>query len=557
MGASGSKGHNMVPARFALPERVYEKGAAPVSVGRRERAARLAALRSGKAYNALASNSAYARAGRSDIARGLKARAAAALWAARRQRLSNAASRVASATRKGVGAAAGAVATGLGALGTGVGAAGSFLGSKAKAAYNAAAAKTRNAYKGLRALSLKRRAKNFFLGKKALTDQERAVAARFGLNPNSTEFRSKLAKMREGNASAQKLGREGGVRAKVASLTRKAKAGLAAAAAVAGRGVVAAKNAVTKKAGNWYAYSRNMVKYGRRRSDLERLESAKGRAKGAQNKAFSAIQRARNANAAAKAAAEARDKKLKEVQAGLTKAASNMGKAAAAAGRGAGAAAATAAKTGLQLLSSTAKTAKALGKFAGSSVMGGLGALGRAASTLKAKLSSNSAHKRGSSAKKSLFGRRPNNNKGANNGAPKPSALRAATAKLRTAASAVGTALRAAPGKVGSALATAGSSVAGAIGSVGTAIGSAGSAATRSARRAGSSLANAVRYRVGALRNASVAYSASLARRKQASANRRAGKPALNTVVEGNGNNGSASALRPRSASGRSKQKTD
>ena len=483
------------------------KGVAPQSVGKREVRARINALRKGKRYDMLASNSAYARAGRADIARGLKARAAAQLWAARRQKLINAGSRIASATRKGAAAAARAAGAGAAAVGKGVGAAGSFLGKGARAAYNAAAAKTRNAYRGLRALSLKRRAKNFFSGKVKLTNADRERAKELGLDANGTKFRNLLKRNtvptrpgsvanEQGRVARNALDREGGLGRKVASLTRKAKEGLVAAAKAAGHGAVAAKNAVTKKAGNLYAYGRNMLKYGRRRSEIERLESAKGRAKGAQNKAFSAIQRARNANAAAKVAAAARDKQLKAVKAGLTAAADKMGAAATAAGRGAAGAAATAAGAALAGIRAVTQKARNIG---GSAVMSGLRGIGAAASTLKAKLSSNSAHKTGNAAKKSLFGRQ-------NNGAPKPSALRAASAKLRGAASAVGSAIRAAPGKAASALKAAALGTASALVAAGKAVGSGASTAAASARRAGSSLGNAVANQFAGLRAGASAF---------------------------------------------------
>jgi hypothetical protein len=567
MGAAGSRVANA--GQFAAQE-AYWRGAKGRNFGRRTHEQRLRNY-AGKKINALdplhtEGLSAEARA--RNAARAEKAQAAAALWAARRQRLRNAASRVASATRKGAAAAAGAVATGVGALGAGVGAAGSFLGRGARAAYNKAASQTRKAYQGLRDLSLKRRAKNFFFGKVKLTNADRALAQARGLNPNSTEFRKLLANRgaagRPGsvaaNKSARALEREGGLGRKVASLTRKAKAGLAAAAAAAGRGAAAAKNAVTKKASNWYAYGRNMVKYGRRRDDVERLASARKRAGKAVTNALAAIpagiarnalvaQRAANAKKAAEAAAAARDEQLKKVQAGLTAAADKMSRAATAAASGAGAAAAGLAGAALAGIRGVTQKARNLGGAAA----GALGALGRAASTVRSTLSSNSAHKRGSAARQSLFGRRPNNNKGGNS-APKPSALRAATAKLRTASSAVGTALRAAPGKMGSALATAGSAVAGAVVAAGTAVRRGASAATRSARAAGSSLANAIRYRVGALGNAATFYSMSLARRKQASANRRA---KLNNIVGIAEVNESSASARPRSASARPKAKTD
>lgn len=548
MGASGSKGHNMVPARFALKERVYTKGAAPAKVGRREMAARGKALRLGKEYNALASNNAYGVADRANIARGLKARAAAELWAARKQRLSNAATRVAGAARNGALAAAGAVASGVGALGAGAGAAGSFLVKGAKAAYNAAAAKTRNAYNGLRALSLKRRAKNLFLGKVKLTSVNRGLAQARGLNPNSTEFRKILANRGAagrpgsvaGNKPARSFEREGGVARKIASLTRQAKAGLMAAAAAAGRGAVAARNAVTKKASNLYAYGRNMLKYGRRRSDVERLDSAKRRAKGAQNDAFDAIDPARNANAAAVAGAAARDETLRQVKAGLVSAANKMGEATVAAGRGAAAAAGAAAGAALALVRGITQKAGKLAGNAGSALTSGLTALGRAAGTLKGKLSNSPSHRTGKNAQNSLFGKKSNNTQ---NGAPNPAALRASTVKLRSAASAVGDAQKAPPGKIGSALASAGRSVAAAVVAAGSAIGSRASAAVSSARSAGSTLARALEIRMQAVRNAGTEYSASVQRQQRANARtaKAARTPALAPVIspilEGNENN--------------------
>ena len=270
-------------------------------------------------------------------ARDAKRAAKAAAWAAWRESKLEHARAALNSTRKGAAAVAGAVAAGVNALGKGVGAAGSFLGSKARAAYNAAASKTRNAYNGLRALSLKRRTKNLFMGKVKLTNANRALAKVRGMNPNSTEFRKLLANRGEagplGNLDAQRAGprafvREGGLGRKVASLTRKAKEGLAAAAAVAAGVAAAAKNAVTKKASNWYAYGRNMVMHGRRRSDVERLVSARKRAWNAAGAAAMAIPagQARNALEAQRAANAAAAKAQKELEAAARRAAAQLKK---------------------------------------------------------------------------------------------------------------------------------------------------------------------------------------------------------------------------------------
>ena len=161
------------------------------------------------------------------------------LWAARKAALVKALTDVRDGAAAGVQAAAGAVAKGVGVLGAGA----VLLGGKVKDAYNAGTRKVQDAYKGLRALSIGRRTKNYFLGKVKLTNQDRNMAQQFGLNPNSTEYRRQIAHI-------HKYGREGGVAGKIASLSRKAAAGLQQAKAALGTGAGKVANFVMGKNSN-------------------------------------------------------------------------------------------------------------------------------------------------------------------------------------------------------------------------------------------------------------------------------------------------------------------
>jgi hypothetical protein len=232
------------------------------------------------------------------------------MWKNRRERIVRVRNSITGAVRSGAGAAAQAVGAGVGLLGQGLGGAKTYLQGRARNAYNLGTRKATEAYQALRRLSPKRKATNFFLGKK-------------------------------GNNGT----RAGGVRGKVVNLTRKAAAGFEAAKQAAGKAMnkaknaaVAAKNAAknaakyvgraaTKKASNIYAYGRNMIKYGRRRTNVERLESQRRRAGNAAEASNAAVAagKQRNANVAAakekaklvkEAAAEAAavQKALKETQ---------------------------------------------------------------------------------------------------------------------------------------------------------------------------------------------------------------------------------------------------
>jgi len=161
------------------------------------------------------------------------------LWAARKAALVKALTDVRDGAAAGVQAAAGAVAKGVGVLGAGA----VLLGGKVKDAYNAGTRKVQDAYKGLRALSIGRKTKNYFLGKVKLTNQDRNMAQQFGLNPNSTEYRRQIAHI-------HKYGREGGVAGKIASLSRKAAAGLQQAKAALGTGAGKVANFVMGKNSN-------------------------------------------------------------------------------------------------------------------------------------------------------------------------------------------------------------------------------------------------------------------------------------------------------------------
>ena len=328
MGGAGSRVANA--GRFAAEE-AYWRGAKVANIRKgRSHTERLTNYAGNKrnAYYALQAPGLSGKARNRDKARQIQANAAAALWKSRREQIGRVRNRVTGAVGAGAMAAAGAVGAGVEVLREGLGKAKTYLGERASKAYAAGTRKATEAYQALRKLSPKRKATNFFLGKK-------------------------------GNNNI----RRGGVAGKVVNLTRKARAGFDAAKQAAGQAMtkaknaaVAVRNAATRKASNVYAYGRNMIKYGRRRTNVERLESQRRRAGAAAEAAVGAIAagKARNANVAAAKAAKAakaeEDAKVNKLKRGLDAAAAGMKVAAKAEAAGNEVKAASAVTTGLTKL---------------------------------------------------------------------------------------------------------------------------------------------------------------------------------------------------------------
>lgn len=306
-----------------------------------------------------------------NAARAQQKEATRALWSARKRRvmalLGKAKNGAVAVTRKvGSGLATGGIAL-AGAAGAAVGAAagaakmvaGKAYGAAGRAAQAAAAAAAAAAAK-VRSYSVGRRAKNFFLGKKKLTETEEGIVRARGMNPNSTEARQ-LISARRRLSKKNGLTREGGVAGKLkaaarvvsektkaaVSATRKA-LGVAGAAiskgasnswSFLGRKAGNARNYASRKAGNLRKGLSNMYTRMRFGGHEARLEAERQRAANAVNATKAALNR--NSSAKAKAAG----KTLGEIAAKLKKAdvaAANGSNAAAAAAIGA---AATAAKT--------------------------------------------------------------------------------------------------------------------------------------------------------------------------------------------------------------------
>jgi hypothetical protein len=275
-----------------------------------------------------------------NAARAAQKEATRAAWSAQRRRIQEFLTRAgkgAAALTKKVGsglatgglALAGAAAAAAGAAaGAAKMVAGKAYGAAGRAAAAAAAAAA-IAAKKVRSYSVGRRAKNLFLGRKVLTDSERALAKERGMNPNSTNFRKLVENRRSfaraaGNKRPEQgaLTREGGVAGKlraaarvvsektkaVVSATRKA-VGVAAAAigkgasnsyAYLGRKAGNARNYVSRKASNLRQGMSNLYTRMRYGGHEKRLEAERQRAANAVNAAEAALKR--NSDAKAKAA---------------------------------------------------------------------------------------------------------------------------------------------------------------------------------------------------------------------------------------------------------------
>jgi len=307
-----------------------------------------------------------------NAARAQQKEATRALWSARRRRvmelLGKAGKGAAALTKKaGKGLATGGLAVaGMAAAAIGAAAQGAkMLTGKAYGGLGAgvarAAAAAKAAVAKVRSYSVGRRAKNLFLGKKTLTDSERALAKERGMNPNSTNFRKLVENRRSfaraaGNKRPEQgaLSREGGLLRAAAqktkafvSATRKAIG--AAGAAISkgasnlggflGRKAGNARNYASRKAGNLRKGLSNMYTRMRFGGHEKRLDAERQRAANAVNAAKASL----NRNSSAKAKAAGRT--LGEIAAKLKKAdvaAANGSHAAAATAIGA---AATAAKS--------------------------------------------------------------------------------------------------------------------------------------------------------------------------------------------------------------------
>ena len=266
-------------------------------------------------------NSMMSNARAKNAGRAAQKEATRALWSARRRRvlelLGKAGKGALSVTKKiGAGGYAGLKAgAGVAVKAAGFVAAGAkLLGGKAYGAAGAVAARAAQAAKAaadkVRSFSAGRRTKNFFMGKKKLTNTEVGIVKARGMNPNSTEARA-LINERRRLGGKDKLGREGGLLRKAAektkaavSATRKAlgAAGnfLGRGVGVIGRGLGAARNYVSRKAGNARQGLSNMYTRMRYGGHEKRLEAERARAGNAVNAAEVALKR--NSDAKAKAA---------------------------------------------------------------------------------------------------------------------------------------------------------------------------------------------------------------------------------------------------------------
>lgn len=293
----------------------------------RSRYANAVALQKG-----LYSNGAMTNARAKNAARAEQKEATRALWSARKRRvlalLGKAKNGAVAVTKKvgsglatgGLALAGAAGAAAAGALGAAKMVAGKAYGAAGAAAAAAAAAAVAAAKK-VRSYSVGRRAKNFFLGKKKLTETEEGIVRARGMNPNSTEARQ-LINDRRRLSGKNALTREGGVAGKAKAAARvvseKTKAAISATrkalsmagAAISkgasnswsflGRKAGNARNYLSRKAGNARAGLSNMYTRMRFGGHEARLDAERQRAANAVNAAKAALNR--NSSAKAKAA---------------------------------------------------------------------------------------------------------------------------------------------------------------------------------------------------------------------------------------------------------------
>jgi hypothetical protein len=325
--------------------------------------------------------------------------------------------KVRSGLETGLGVAAGAAVAGAQAVGAGAKlVAGAAYGAAGRAAVAAAAAAAAAAAK-VRSFSIGRRTKNYFMGKKKLTNIEVGIVKARGMNPNSTEARA-LIKERRRMSGKDKLTREGGLlraaaekmRAAV-SATRRA-VGVAGAAiskgasnsfAFLGRKAGNARNYLSSKAGNARKYLSR--KAGNAQEGLSNLYtrmrygSHEARAKNAMIK--TSLEHEAAVKAYAKVSQNKNNANSKAAALALSKVSSSLKKANVAAANGSNAKAATA----LGAAVTVAKTAAKKGLFsrisnAAKNFTRGVGVrLGKLRNIFKG-TKKNSAHKRGASAKK-------------------------------------------------------------------------------------------------------------------------------------------------------------
>jgi hypothetical protein len=266
-------------------------------------------------------NSMMTNARAKNAARAAQKAATRALWSARKRRvmelLGKAKNGAVSVTKKvAAGSYAGLKAgAGLAVKAAGLVAAGAKLvAGKAYGAAGAVATRAAQAAKvaadKVRSFSVGRRAKNYFMGKKKLTNTEVGIVKARGLNPNSTEARA-LINERRRLSGKDKLGREGGLLRKAAEKTKAAVSATRKALGVAGnflgrgvgvigRGLGAARNYVSRKAGNARQGLSNLYTRMRYGGHVARLEAERERAGNAVNAAEIALKR--NTSAKAKAA---------------------------------------------------------------------------------------------------------------------------------------------------------------------------------------------------------------------------------------------------------------
>jgi len=277
-------------------------------------------------------NGAMTNARSKNAARAQQKEATRALWSARKRRilalLGKAGKGAAAVTRKvGSGLATGGLAVaGAAAAAAAAAAQGAkMVAGKAYGAAGAAAARAAAAAKAaaakVRSYSAMRRAKNFFLGKKKLTETEEGIVRARGMNPNSTEARQLISDRRR-LSGKNGLTREGGVAGKLKAAARvvseKTKAAVSAtrkalgmAGAAISKGASNSWSFLGKKAGNARNYASR--KFGNVRAGLsnlytrmryggheKRLDAERQRAANAVNAAKAALNR--NSSAKAKAA---------------------------------------------------------------------------------------------------------------------------------------------------------------------------------------------------------------------------------------------------------------